>query len=171
LCSILKGMKRFADSPHSYAEEPISGGTMPESKVVIDLSHHNQNLDFATIGSSGILGIIHNATQGLNYAAPTYPEHNADALDNGLLGCAYHFGTGSDGVQQTEQFLNVVQLDARTLLVLDFACKGWKTVAAALRRHPLVAASFQTRRRVTDYQSPRNLCCLPLTIFEEGSGC
>jgi lysozyme len=97
---------------------------MPELNVVIDLSHHNQNLDFASIRSSGILGIIHKATQGLNYADPTYQPHKADALANGLLCGAYHFGTGSDGVQQAERFLQVVQPDAQTLLVLDFEANG-----------------------------------------------
>ncbi len=37
---------------------------MPESNVVIDLSHHNQNLDFGSIAAGGILGVIHKATQG-----------------------------------------------------------------------------------------------------------
>ena len=59
---------------------------MPESNVVIDLSHHNQNLDFASMRSSGgILGIIHKATQGLDYADPTYLPHRTSALANDLL--------------------------------------------------------------------------------------
>jgi len=97
---------------------------MPESNVVIDLSHHNQNLDFATIGSSGILGIIHKATQGIGFADPTYLPHKKSALANSLLWGAYHFGTGSDGVQQAERFLDVVQPDAQTLLILDFEANG-----------------------------------------------
>jgi lysozyme len=97
---------------------------MPESNVVIDLSHHNQNLNFASIGSSGILGIIHKATQGIGYTDPTYLPHKTDALANGLLWGAYHFGTGSDGIQQAQQFLDVVQPDDQTLLILDFEANG-----------------------------------------------
>ncbi len=82
---------------------------MPQLNAVIDLSHHNQNLDFAAIAASGILGVIHKATQGLGYADPTYLDHKLSALDNDLLWGAYHFGTGSDGVQQAQQFLDVVQ--------------------------------------------------------------
>lgn len=93
---------------------------MPQLNVVIDLSHHNQNLDFAAIASSGILGVIHKATQGLGYADPTYLAHKSGALDNDLLWGAYHFGTGSDGVQQAQHFLDVVQPDDQILLVLDF---------------------------------------------------
>ena len=97
---------------------------MPESNVVIDLSHHNQNLDFASIASGGILGIIHKATQGTGYSDPTYLPHKTSALANGLLWGAYHFGTGSDGVQQAEYFLSVVQPDAQTLLILDLEANG-----------------------------------------------
>lgn len=97
---------------------------MLESNVVIDLSHHNQNLDFASIGSSGILGIIHKATQGIGYADPTYLPHRTSALSNGLFWGAYHFGTGSDGIQQAQHFLDIVQPDDRTLLILDFEANG-----------------------------------------------
>jgi lysozyme len=98
---------------------------MAPLNVVIDLSHHNQNLDFGSMKTSGgILGIIHKATQGLDYTDPTYQPHKAQALAAGLLWGAYHFGTGSDGVQQAGHFLDAVQPDGQTLLVLDFEANG-----------------------------------------------
>lgn len=94
---------------------------MAELNVVIDLSHHNQNLDFPRIRTQGtILGIIQKATQGIGYEDPTYQANNGNATDAGLLWGAYHFGTGSDGVDQAEHFLNFVSPDDQTLLVLDF---------------------------------------------------
>lgn len=94
---------------------------MAPLNAVIDLSHHNQNPDFQRIkNEGGILGIIHKATQGIAAADPTYQTHKASALAAGLLWGAYHFGTGSDGVQQAEHFLRVVQPGPQTLLVLDF---------------------------------------------------
>lgn len=88
---------------------------------VIDLSHHNQNLDFSQIKNvGGILGIIHKATQGSGYVDPTYETHNAAALSEKLLWGAYHFGTGSDGVEQAQHFLDVVSPTDQTLLALDF---------------------------------------------------
>jgi lysozyme len=94
---------------------------MPGSNVIIDLSHHNQNLDFSQIKDpGGILGIIHKATQGTNYVDPTYETHKALAVDQGLLWGAYCFGTGADGIEQAQHFLDVVQPDGQTLLVLDF---------------------------------------------------
>jgi len=88
--------------------------------VVIDLSHHNPSPDFAAAKAAGIAGVIHKATQGLSYADPTYAEHRDAAIDAGLLWGAYHFGTGSDGVQQAAFFLETVLPKKGTLLVLDF---------------------------------------------------
>jgi lysozyme len=47
---------------------------MPELNAVIDLSHHNQNLDFPQIkNAGGIVGVIHKATQGVTYMDPVLP--------------------------------------------------------------------------------------------------
>lgn len=94
---------------------------MTESNVVIDLSHHNQNLDFPRIRTEGgILGIIQKATQGVVFQDPTYQSNKELAVQSGILWGAYHFGTGDDGVQQASHFLDVVQPHAGILLVLDF---------------------------------------------------
>ena len=93
---------------------------MPELNSVVDFSHHNQNLDFSQIKGAGILGIIHKATQGVQYVDATYQAHRSAALGVGIWWGAYHFGTGSDGVEQAEHFLDVVQPTNQTLLVLDF---------------------------------------------------
>lgn len=94
---------------------------MAELNAVIDLSHYNQNLDFSQIkNAGGMLGVIHKATQGITHVDPTYQDHMTEALDVGLFWGAYHFGTGSDGVDQAQHFLEVVSPNAQTLLVLDF---------------------------------------------------
>jgi len=94
---------------------------MPYLNAVIDLSHYNQNLDFSQIKDpGGILGIIHKATQGTASVDPRYQQHKASALAQGLLWGAYCFGTGADGVDQAQHFLDVVQPDGKTLLALDF---------------------------------------------------
>jgi lysozyme len=50
---------------------------------------------------------------------PTFSERQAKAQASDLLWGAYHVGTGSDGVQQAEYFLRIVQPTDATLLVLD----------------------------------------------------
>ena len=100
-------------SVRALAAEPLN--------VVVDLSHHNAEPDFARARDlGGLVGVIHKATQGLMYTDPTYASRRPRATDAGLLWGAYHFGTGSDGVQQAEHFLDVVQPTDDTLLVLDF---------------------------------------------------
>src|SRR6476659_7577526 len=86
---------------------------------VIDISHHNGTVDFQKASQNGIVGVIHKATQGQTNVDPTFKGNRTKGQAAGLLWGAYHFGTGSDGVKQADQFLNVVQPDAATLLVLD----------------------------------------------------
>ena len=88
--------------------------------VVIDLSHHNEKVDFKKIASAGIVGIIHKATQGMQFVDKKYAERKKLALDAGLLWGAYHFGVGGDGSDQADFFLSTVKPDPTTLLVLDY---------------------------------------------------
>jgi lysozyme len=91
------------------------------SNCVIDISHHNGNrLRFDKAKQAGVLGVIHKATQGEAYVDPMF-RRNRDAIKRaGLLFGAYHFGTGSNGISQAQHFLDVVQPDENTILVLDF---------------------------------------------------
>src|SRR5215475_8045931 len=88
--------------------------------VIIDISHHNGNVNLAKAKEDGILGVIQKATQGQTFKDPTYGPNRQKAKDAGLLWGAYHFGTGNDGVKQAQHFLDVVGSDPGTLLVLDF---------------------------------------------------
>jgi len=72
---------------------------MPEVNKVVDLSHHNQNLDFSQMKTAGnILGIIHKATQRVKYVDPTYQPHSTAALKVNLWWGAYHFGINSSAI-------------------------------------------------------------------------
>src|SRR6185503_11313594 len=92
----------------------------PGMNCVIDLSHHNNSVDFTKLAAAGVLGVIHKATQGATGVDPLYAERKPQALAAGLLWGAYHFGDGSDGVMQADHFLTVVGTDPSTLRVLDF---------------------------------------------------
>ena len=94
---------------------------MPDGlNVIVDISHHNGNVDFVKLREAGIVGVVHKATQGLGGSDPTYVAHRAAALGANLLWGAYHFGTDSDGVQQAENFLATVGDITNTLIALDF---------------------------------------------------
>src|SRR5260370_13402308 len=112
------------DSPRP--ENPLGGcasrrGNMPDPlNVVVDISHHNGNVNLAKAKEDRILGVIQKATQGQTFKDPTYQRNRQKAKDAGLLWGAYHFATGSDGLKQAQHFLDVVGNDPETLLVLDF---------------------------------------------------
>jgi len=93
---------------------------MAESNCVIDLSHHNANVDLAAAKADGIAGIFQKATQGTHHVDPSLPANRRAASQARLLFGAYHFGTGSDGIEQAEHFLKTVDPGPADLLVLDF---------------------------------------------------
>lgn len=88
--------------------------------VVVDISHHNANPNFAQAAAAGIVGVIHKATQGLAFKDQMYIVNRQKALDAGLLWGAYHFGTGGDGAAQADFFLETVDPGPDTLLILDY---------------------------------------------------
>ncbi|HEV2991072.1 MAG TPA: GH25 family lysozyme [Candidatus Angelobacter sp.] len=88
--------------------------------VVVDISHHNGNVDLGAAKAGGIVGVIHKATQGTSFVDSQYTINKQKALAASLLWGAYHFGTGDDAVQQANRFLNTVQPASETLVVLDF---------------------------------------------------
>lgn len=94
---------------------------MPDPlNAVVDLSHHNGNVDLQAAKGGGIIGVIHKATQGLTGVDPMYQTNRSKAAAAGLLWGAYHFGTGGNGAGQAQHFLDVVGTFDNTLLVLDF---------------------------------------------------
>src|SRR5437867_4109626 len=93
---------------------------MAALNAVIDLSHHNNAVDFRRVKAAGIVGVIHKATQGVGHVDPSYAASRSGARAAGLLWGAYHFGTGGDGVEQADHFLDAVDPAPDTLLALDF---------------------------------------------------
>lgn len=93
--------------------------TMAEINAVIDLSHHNGTVDLLAAKRDGILGVINKASQGGAYVDPSFDVNRKAAGAAGLLFGAYHFGTGADGIEQAEHFLDAVQPSPTDLLVLD----------------------------------------------------
>jgi lysozyme len=75
---------------------------------VLSLSHYDERTsDFAAMQRSGLGGIIHEATYP-NEADAKYAWRQSQAMRSGLLWGAYHFGNGTDGRRQADQFLSVV---------------------------------------------------------------
>lgn len=94
---------------------------MPDPlNVVVDISHHNGNVNLQLAAAAGIIGVIHKATQGTAGVDQMYQTNRTLAANADLLWGAYHFGTGGNGAGQAQHFLDVVGTTDNTLLVLDF---------------------------------------------------
>jgi lysozyme len=83
----------------------------------IDISHWQTVRSYKKVKESGIDLVIHKATQGFRYIDNTYKKHKKAFEEIDMLWGSYHFGTGGDGSDQADHFLNVA--DTRGLLVLD----------------------------------------------------
>ena len=93
---------------------------MPLLNVVIDLSHHNTVTSFQQVKETGVLGVIHKATEGTTFVDSQFDARRQPALAAGLLWGAYHFGVRGDAQGQADHFLDIVNPGPTDLLVLDF---------------------------------------------------
>lgn len=88
--------------------------------AVIDISKFVTVTDFRQVRRSGILGVIHKATEGGDYADPMCAARRPQAEAAGLMWGTYHYGTGQmPGERQAAYYLSVSRPGPRTLLALD----------------------------------------------------
>ena len=88
--------------------------------AVIDISRGVTVSDFRLVRQSGILAVVHKASEGGDYADTACAQRRPQAEAAGLLWGTYHFGTGQfSGAQQASFFLSVSRPGPRTLLALD----------------------------------------------------
>uniref|UniRef100_A0A0A9XM42 Lysozyme M1 n=1 Tax=Lygus hesperus TaxID=30085 RepID=A0A0A9XM42_LYGHE len=76
-----------------------------KKNVVIDLSHHDGNVDLEAARGDGIEIVIHKCTQGLSFVDPKYSTNKATANKLGLTWAAYHFADNTNGYEQAEHFV------------------------------------------------------------------
>lgn len=88
--------------------------------AVIDISRGVQVSDFRRVKQSGILGVIHKASEGSDYPDTACAARRPAAEAAGLLWGCYHYGTASQtGAQQAAFFLACARPGPKTLLALD----------------------------------------------------
>jgi lysozyme len=88
--------------------------------VVIDISHHNTITNFQEAKDSGVIGVIHKATEGTTFVDAKYNERRVQATSVGLFWGAYHFGVRGNVQGQVDHFLDIVNPGPTDLVVLDF---------------------------------------------------
>ncbi len=88
--------------------------------AVIDISRGVDVTDFRLVRESGILGVVHKASEGGDYADTACAARRPRAEAAGLLWGTYHFGTGQwPGAEQAAFYLAASRPGPRTLLALD----------------------------------------------------
>src|SRR5689334_4348318 len=92
------------------------------SDVVIDLSHWQASVNFASAKAAGITAVILKATQGSRWIDKTFAMRYAAAGAAGLLVGAYHFLDNSPPERQVKHLLSVAG-DCR-VLALDAEKNG-----------------------------------------------
>jgi lysozyme len=102
----------------------------------IDVSHHQQAVDWPVIAASGIHFCFIKATEGASFVDPRFASNWQAAAQAGIVRGAYHFFHPGDSVTaQADLFLKTVRLEPGDLPpVLDLeAPQEWITVPAADR--------------------------------------
>lgn len=105
--------------------------------VVIDLSHWQTSVNFATIKSAGIIGVILKATQGSTWVDPTFVSRMMAAHSAGLLIGAYHFADASDPMTQATHFLSIASAVGR--LAIDIEPNGMGNTVSIAQAAEIVA--------------------------------
>ncbi|MBO0906027.1 glycoside hydrolase family 25 protein [Jiella sonneratiae] len=94
--------------------------SVPGANAVIDLSHHQNSVNFQRIKEDGIVAVVHKATEGSNYKNRTYSERRDKAKAAGLRWGSYHFSSGSNATIQFENYVNFAKPTDDELICLDF---------------------------------------------------
>lgn len=120
-------------------------------QTIIDLSHHNTIPDdFQLAAESGVVGVIHKATEGTSFVDSELAARYHLALEAGLFWGVYHFLTESDPLAQARHFVDTIKdLDVFTDDTL-VACDHEDTDATLklLRQFLLETARLTQRRPV-----------------------
>ena len=101
----------------------------PNSLPGIDVSHHQDTIDWTQVAASGIRFVFQKASEGTGYVDPTYATNRAAATANGLVFGAYHFARPDlhpfDPVPEADHFVDTAQLGQGDLFpVLDLERSG-----------------------------------------------
>jgi GH25 family lysozyme M1 (1,4-beta-N-acetylmuramidase) len=94
--------------------------------IVVDISHHQADVDFGDLKAGGTVGVILKATEGTSYLDPTYIDRNEKALRAGLMTAPYHFLKPGSIEAQMKWFLAKTQPADGSRLVIDYEADGLK---------------------------------------------
>ena len=116
----------------------------------IDISHHQDFPDFDEVRDSGVIAMIHKATEGSSYIDPNRAINIAGAMRAGISCCTYHWlSPGSSPTEQMEFYLETVNPVHGERMVIDYEQDG--CVLEDLREAVSVLKADPRNLKVTVY--------------------
>ena len=116
-------------APGHRVESRRAPAPPPNSLPGIDVSHHQNAIDWTQVAGSGIRFAIAKATEGTGYADPLFSTNRAGAMTAGLTFGAYHFARPDlhpfNAIPEADHFVDIAQLAPGNILpVLDLERSG-----------------------------------------------
>jgi GH25 family lysozyme M1 (1,4-beta-N-acetylmuramidase) len=114
-----------AHRAHAFAAPVPPPGSLPG----IDVSHHQNAIDWAQVAASGVRFAIAKATEGTAYIDPLFATNRAEAMAAGIVFGAYHFARPDlhpfDAIPEADHFVDTAQLAPGNIVpVLDLERAG-----------------------------------------------
>jgi GH25 family lysozyme M1 (1,4-beta-N-acetylmuramidase) len=106
----------------------------PDSLPGIDVSHHQDEIDWTKVAGSGVRFAIAKATEGTGFVDPRFSTNRAEAMAAGVTFGAYHFARPDlhpfDAIPEADHYVDTAQLAPGNILpVLDLERSGDLTPA------------------------------------------
>ncbi|MGZ5297483.1 MAG: GH25 family lysozyme [Actinomycetota bacterium] len=107
----------------------------PDSLPGIDVSHHQNAIDWTQVAGSGVRFAIAKASEGTGYVDPLFSTNRAEAMAAGIVFGAYHFARPDlhpfNPIPEADHFVDTAQLAPGNIVpVLDLERSGDLTPAA-----------------------------------------
>jgi len=116
----------------------------------IDISHHQDFPDFDLVRESGVIAMIHKATEGSSYVDKNRARNITEAMRAGISCCTYHWlSPGSSPTEQMEFYLETVNPVHGERMVIDYEQDG--CVLEDLREAVSVLKADPRNLKVTVY--------------------
>ena len=101
----------------------------PDSLPGIDVSHHQNAIDWTQVAASGVRFAIIKASEGTAYIDPLYATNRADAMAAGVVVGAYHFARPDlhpfNPIPEADHFVDTAQVAPGNIVpVLDLERSG-----------------------------------------------
>jgi lysozyme len=86
----------------------------------IDISHYQGRPNFQQVAASGVIAMIHKATEGIGYSDPDRAYNCSNALKAGIAVCTYHFLKHGNAAGQMDYYLDDIEPQDGERVIIDY---------------------------------------------------